>query len=149
MRVTNRNRCSIIPGKQLLGQVDFAETTETETPKVLHTLSQYYLRSCLHRGFIIPVSAPVLSVRGYLCSSIKVAYSVARSVCSFIYSRSGHQDCIIISPDLLLARMKTCCQSRSNGHYRTRNGQTERKSTVRQLSAYSGGTKFSLPLPSM
>jgi len=54
-------------------------------------------------------------IYGYLGSPIKVAYSVARSVCSFIYSMSGDQDCIIISSDLLLARMKTCCQSRSNG----------------------------------
>ena len=133
MRVTNRNLCSIIPRTQLRRQVDFAETTETQ--KVLHTLSQCCLSSCLLRG---------LSSCFCSCSVWYAATSVHRSrslmavagspVCSFIYSVSGDQDCIIISSDLLLARIKTCCQSRSNGHYRTRNGQTERKSTV-QLSA--------------
>jgi len=47
-------------------------------------------------------------VRSCLGSPIKVAYLVARSVCSFIYSMSGDQDRITISSDLR-ARMKTCC----------------------------------------
>ena len=97
--------------------------TETETWKRKHgkycacsqvpsSTADLISDSSLAHVFFESVSAPILSG-----SHIKVAYSVARSVCSFIYSMSGDEDCILhaISSDLLRARMKTCCQSRSNG----------------------------------
>ena len=94
------------------GQVDFAETTETaETQKWKRNTehSKYFDATLAHVFFeaYLPVSAPVLSGTWLPQFPIKVAYSVARLVCSFIYSMSVFRSSS--------GKEKTCCQSRSNG----------------------------------
>ena len=134
--------------------------TETETQKVDYCVCMLtsalvyrpYLRCCHSSCLLRGLSSCFCSCSvWYAATSVPRSRSlmaVTRSVCSFIYSVSGDQDCIIISSDLLLARMKTCCQSRSKARYRTRNGQTERKSTVTAKCAVEEQNSVS-PLPSM
>ena len=97
-------------------------TQHTHTRKRKHgKYCASYLWCCLiaHVFFEIclPVSASVLSGTRLPRFPDQGRLFSASFGCSFIYSMSGDQDCIIIliSSDLLLARMKTCCQSRSNG----------------------------------
>jgi len=83
-------------------------------------------------------------VRGYLGSPIKVACSVARRFAHSLTQCLATKTVFSFLQIFFWRRRRPAANLEATDTTEHA-GETERKSTVRQLSAYSGGTKFSLP----